>query len=152
MPCTFDSQCQAGNTCAAVNSTLGNSGNYCLPIRTGVTICPDYRPYADGVLNDTTDLGGMVNYCRPRTTTCQAILHHTSPQIQGMERCTNAPPAGTSNAACGAVGVMDGLCRENGGANLCTYPCLSGTDNDCRGGTTCVLDGMVPVYGARCSI
>ena len=151
MPCTFDSQCQAGNTCAAVNSTLGNSGNYCLPVR--VTACSALRPYAEGGPSEPTDLGGMVNYCRPATTTCQAILHHRSPQIQGAERCTIESPAGTSNAACGAVGVMDGLCRTSGGVdNLCTYPCLSGTDNDCRGGTTCVADMSVPVYGARCSI
>jgi hypothetical protein len=148
--CDADSECSAGHTCAAVNPALGNSGNYCLPIRT--TTCGAQRPYAEGA-SETSDRGAMVNYCRPRTTTCEAVLHHASPQVQGADRCTNAAPAGTSNEACGAASVADGLCRTStGGDNYCTYPCASGTDNDCRTGFTCAIDATVPGYGARCSI
>jgi hypothetical protein len=138
----------AGFTCAPVNPARGVTGNYCLPIR--VTSCSALRPYFEGA-TVTTASGTSANICRSRTTTCEAVLMHSAASVMGADRCTNAAPAGTSDAACGAAGINDGLCRvSSGGDNLCTYGC--GTDIDCPGGFACVTDATVPVFGKRCAI
>jgi hypothetical protein len=132
--CSADSECQTGYTCAAVNPALGTSNDYCLPIR--ATTCSALRPYAEGVNGVATDLGGTVNYCRPRTTTCEAILHHSTAQGSGAPRCGNAPD-GTDDSACGAIGVADSVCRTTtGGDNYCTYVC--GSASDCKPGFSCI--------------
>ncbi len=146
LTCVTDSECGAGLTCGAVNPARGVTGNYCLPIRTST--CS--RPYVEGINGDITDLGAMVNYCRSRTTTCEAVLHHSTDQGSGTPRCGNTPD-GTSDDACGASSIADGLCRMSTAAlNLCTYAC--GTDIDCPGGFPCEDDLTVPVYGKRCRI
>ncbi len=148
LTCVTDSECGAGLTCGAVNPARGVTGNYCLPIRTST--CS--RPYVEGINGDITDLGAMVNYCRSRTTTCEAVLHHSTDQGSGTPRCGNTPD-GTSDDACGAGAVADGVCRmSTGGLYLCTYGCMGPGALDCPGVTTCVGDGTVPVFGAYCSI
>jgi hypothetical protein len=136
----------AGNTCAAVNPARGVTGNYCLPVRSG--ICS--RPYVEGA-SVTTASGNTADICRSATTTCEAVLMHRTASIMGADRCTNDAPAGTSDAACGAGGLADAYCRtSSGGLNRCTYAC--GSDDDCPGGFSCLPDAAVSVYGKSCSL
>jgi hypothetical protein len=137
----------AGFSCAPVNPARGVTGNYCLPIR--VTSCSALRPYFEGA-TVTTASGASANICRSGTTTCEAVLMHRTASVMGADRCTNAAPAGTSDAACGAAGINDGLCRvSSGGSNRCTYACSG--DDDCRLGFMCTPDVSVPL-GGYCSL
>jgi hypothetical protein len=147
LSCNADSECMTGATCAPVNPARGVTGNHCLPIR--ITTCGALRPYAEGA-TVTTASGASANICRSRTTTCEAVLLYGAPSVQGTNRCTNDPPAGTNDAACGRAEVADGLCRTTSGLdNWCTYPCLG--DADCRVASTCQPD---PMDGTRniCSL
>ena len=130
LPCVADSECMTGFTCAAVNPARGVTGTFCLPIRAGA-FCT--RPYAE-VNSATSASGATVTYCRHSATTCEAFLQH---RTTGDGACTGA---GGTDAACGAVGVADGLCRLSGLGNRCTHRCNGlGTNDDC-GSTNCVAD------------
>ena len=123
--CDADTECATGNTCAAVNPARGVTGNYCLPRIPGPgDFCT--QPYAERITG-TSVSGASVTYCRSRTTTCEAVLHHSG---TGDGTCTGA---GGTDAACGAPMVSDGLCRPSGTGNRCTYACISADDCPCRG-------------------
>jgi len=146
LACVADSECQAGHTCAPVDPARGLTGTYCLPVFGG--LCN--RPYANNATVMTAS-GASAEVCRLATTTCEAMLMHRQQSTVGG-RCTNDPPAGTEDAACGSTSAADGICRTSGGRNRCTYPCAGGSDDDCPAGFTCEADASVPVYGRRCAI
>jgi hypothetical protein len=122
-PCVADSECMAGLTCAPVDADRGVAGTYCLPrLGSATELCA--RPFGDRVVDGTSASGATVTYCRHRTSTCEAFRHYST---TGSGACTGAEAP--VDAACGAAGVADGVCRLSGVGNLCTYGC--GSDDDC---------------------
>ncbi len=139
--CEHDAQCQVGQVCVGTtysDPTEGSVGNFCLWRKdaTGVGapngVCGTFRPFAQSASITSVD-GATTNVCQLATTTCVAFLQYRT-TVAG---CTTP---GIDDAACGAAGFNDGLCRLDGDSlPKCTYRC--DTNEDCKAGRTCPATG-----------
>lgn len=133
--CVSDRECGSGSgfmgTLKCVPTNFGSTfhGNYCLydrSTRAGMT-CPNTTTSQTAVAS----VGGVTaTYCFPQQTltTCEAVL-----QFRASGGCA-------VDEDCGADGVTDGRCRDDGEGLKCTYAC-GGDDVECRAGFRCRTGG-----------
>src|SRR5690606_35294429 len=130
--CVSDSEC--GETasgklrCLPVSYQGAERGSYCMYDKATLTLeaCP--LPYYGTVA--ALSLGGVASeYCihEYNRTTCEAILGFLS-------SCESADE-------CGAEGVDDAVCADDGGGLSCSYECAA--DKDCRSAAKCNLSDSV---------
>ena len=139
--CQYDAQCAPGHVCVEMsysNPTEGVVGSFCLWQREAALPGPNgscglnSQPFAQQATVETVD-GAEAIVCRPRTTTCVALLQH-SITVAGCA------VEFTDDAACGAENFNDGRCRYNPSSEpRCSYPCLG--NEDCKAGATCPSAG-----------
>lgn len=142
-PCQHDAECQEGQLCVETtydDPSTGVVGAFCLwrrdaPLPGPQGTCgPNSRPYARAAEVVSVD-GEAAIVCRLRTTTCTALLQHSSP-VEGCETPF------MDDAACGHPDFNDGRCRFNDDIEKlprCTYPCLG--NEDCQAGSSCTAGG-----------
>ena len=134
--CVHDAQCAVGQLCVEQVFDSEVVGNFCTwrkdgrPATVSASCFSAGEPYAGQPADPVTSVdGASAVLCTLRSTSCPAFLQHS----QLVTGCTDETP--TSDDACGATDLDDGLCRQNtGGDSLCTYPCRSA--EDCSGSTT----------------
>jgi hypothetical protein len=124
--CVSDSECLRGNRCVETSFHGKPHGQYCLPEASAM--CPLQYAAQRAALST---LGVASDYCFPddKFTTCEGLTHF-------QDGCS-------SNAACGAAGLDDGICDV--ATSRCTYGCDSGSD--CSGGTgSCIGSASAGLY------
>lgn len=139
--CEYDAQCASGHVCVEMSYSDpedGIVGKFCLWRRDAALPGPNgscglnSRPYAQQATVETAD-GDEAVVCRPRTTTCVALLQHST-------TVAGCAVEFTDDAACGAPNFNDGRCRNNSSSEpRCSYPCAG--NEDCNPGFTCPAAG-----------
>jgi Cys-rich repeat protein len=135
-PCTADSECESGvavggtTRCVPIMFQGESRGHVCLLDQDSTADgCP--QPYAS--TREVTSAAGVTGstYCYPpeSLTTCEAIIDFSSP-------CS-------TSESCGDDALNDGLCRDDGPGDRCTYAC--GGDTACPDGFKC-RSGASPRY------
>jgi hypothetical protein len=132
-PCEADSECGVSGDavlrCVPLEFQDAPHGSYCLIDKATATgmMCP--RKFPSSLLADSVN-GTAATYCSPvaSLTTCEALVGF-------KDTCT-------TDADCGAEGLADGLCRDDGAGLKCTYKCSA--SDDCSEGINCSTDA--PAY------
>ncbi len=117
--CEADGECLGARNCIEMNFDGSSQGTFCLQQKSGPG-CD--RPFS--TIDRDSIHGAAGPYCGPREslTTCDAFLDFLS------QDCT-------MDSDCGAEGVNDALCRDDGDGLMCTYEC--GGTEDCSSGFQC---------------
>lgn len=140
--CDHDADCQVNQYCVQMsfsNPSPGVVGNFCLwskaaPLGPNGTCGSGSNPYSAERTVDSVDGENDVVVCSLDSTTCPGLkAYQTSPS-----GCVDA--SASSNAACGAEGFNDGLCRQDAATWKCTIPC--DTSDDCKTGKTCTAEDI----------
>lgn len=141
--CLSDAQCGKDDRparCLPTSFAGQDLGYFCQPaLESGESCIGNHRPYVADALDTQGQRlrsidGATDASCKLATTTCAAMADFRSKSCAG--------PADA--AACGVVGLDDGLCRPIQTVHRCSVPCR--TTDDCSLGSTC------PTGGGACSL